>query len=112
MSRSFTVGIDFGPSFAINVIVFLGSGQSPVEWGEIPYIRSFIRSFVRPPPSGPSSQVLGPANQPAGPQASGLVSWAAGLAGGPQAWLVGLRHGWIAQMGGRTDGGMFLLDVS
>ena len=39
---------------------FLGSGpdrgQSPVEWGDFPYFRSFVCPFVRPPPSGQSSQ--------------------------------------------------------
>ena len=39
---------------------FLGSGpdrgQSPVEWGDFPSVRTSVRPSVRPPPLGPKSQ--------------------------------------------------------
>ena len=56
----------FFPFFSFS---FLGSGpdrgQSPVEWGDFPFVRSsvhpFVRSSVRPsPPRGPKSQPVRP----------------------------------------------------
>ena len=62
---------------------FLGSGpdrgRSPVEWGDFPSVRSFVRTYV--PPSGPSQPASQPASQP---QASGMAGWASGLAGWPR----------------------------
>ena len=60
--------------------LFLGSGpdreRSPVEWGDFPFVRSFVRPSVRssvPPPRGPKSQPGRPQSQPAS-QASEPVS--------------------------------------
>ena len=54
---------------------FLGSGpdrgRSPVEWGEIPYVRPSVRPSVRPyvpPLAGPQTLLAGPQTPPAGPQ--------------------------------------------
>ena len=51
-------------------------GRSPVEWGDFPYVRSFVRSFIRtsvPPPLGhtarPQAQPARPDAQPATPEA-------------------------------------------
>ena len=49
-------------SFWVKVGLKRGSGpdrgRSPVEWGDFPFVRSFVRSSVClfVPPSGPSSQ--------------------------------------------------------
>ena len=42
-------------------------GRSPVEWGDFPFVRTYVRTSVRPP--------LWP---------SGLAGWASGLAGWPR----------------------------
>ena len=59
-------------------------GQSPVEWGDFPFVRPYVRLYIHPsiPPSGPSSQ-----------------AWLAG----PQAWLAGPQAGLDGPEGG-TDG--------
>ena len=45
-------------ALTLSSVRFLGSGpdrgQSPVEWGDFPYVRPSVRPYV--PPSGPSSQ--------------------------------------------------------
>ena len=102
---------------------FLGSGpdrgRSPVEWGDFPFVRSFVRPFVRPPlwaiqpglrpsqpglrPSQPGLRPSQPGlrpSQPASQPASGFRDGWLGLRPG---WL-GLRPGWMAQRGERTDG--------
>ena len=79
--------------------LFLGSepdrGQSPVEWGDFPYVHLFVRWFVcRYPPLGHPAR---PVDQPARPEALGLRPGWLGLRPG---WL-GLRPGWMAQRGER-----------
>ena len=79
-------------------------GQSPVEWGDFPFVRSSVRMFVCPPlwaiqpglrPSQPGLRPSQPDLRPSQP-----ASQASGFRPG---WL-GLRPGWIAQGGnGRTD---------
>ena len=78
---------------------FLGSGpdrgRSPVEWGEIP----FVRPFVRPPrglsqAQGGSSQVLGGPRQALEGQIQVLGGPSQGLGGQGQA-LEGLSQAWV-----------------
>ena len=63
-------------SFWVKVGLKRGSGpdrgQSPVEWGDFPFVRSSVRPSVRSPPSGLAGW------------ASGLAGWASGLAGWPR----------------------------
>ena len=75
-------------------------GQSPLEWGEIPY----VRTSVHPPLdllAGPQAPLAGPQAPLAGPQAP-LTGPQAPLAGpqaslaGPQASLEGLIPIWEA----------------
>ena len=84
---------------------FLGSGpdrgQSPVEWGEIPFVHLFVRPSVPPSgwpsnptgwpldpvgwPSDPSSWPSDPSSQPSDPssRASDPSSWPSGSEGQP-----------------------------
>ena len=63
-------------------------GQSPVEWGDFPFVPPSVHLSV--PPSGPSSQAW-----LAGPQA-----WLAG----PQAWLDGPEGGTYVCRDKQTNG--------
>ena len=90
-------------------------GQSPVEWGDFPYVCPYVRPYVRlsvrpplwaiQPGLRPSQPVLRPSqpglrsSQPAKSQASGMAGLASDLAG----WASGLA-GW--RRGGGTDGRM------
>ena len=74
-------------------------GRSPVEWGDFPFVRRFIRPSVRPfPPLGqpamPQAWLAGPHTWLSGPQ-----TWLAG----PQAWLAG-PQAWLAGPEGGTNG--------
>ena len=92
-------------------------GQSPVEWGDFPFVRSFVRSSVCPSPpsraqeparqtSEPARQASEPARQASEPLRPGwLALRPAWLAPRPD-WL-GLRPAWLAlrpSRGGRMDG--------
>ena len=81
---------------------FLGSGpgrgRSPVEWGDFPSFRLFVRLFVRPSPpawlGGPQTRLRGPQTRLGGPQIwlGGPQVWLGGpqtWLGGPQTWLGG-----------------------
>jgi len=82
-------------------------GRSPVEWGDFPFVRSYVRTYVRPPlwaiqpglrPSQPGLRPSQPGlrpSQPASQPASGFRDGWLGLRPG---WL-SLRPGWIAQRG-------------
>ena len=80
------------------VFLFLGSGpergQSPVEWGDFPFVRpfvsSFVRSFVLPPLEGPRASQAGFRASQAGLRArqAGLRARQAGLRAS-EAWLAG-----------------------
>ena len=59
------------------------------------FVRPSIRSLPLGHPARCEAQLAG--------WSSDLASWASGLAGGPQAWLVGLRPGRIAH-GGTNKG--------
>ena len=52
---------------------FLGSGpdrgRSPVEWGEIPYVRPYVRTSIRPSPPALLALQAGPQTPLAGPKA-------------------------------------------
>ena len=67
-------------------------GQSPVEWGDFPYVRPSIRPSVCPSVCPSICPSVPPPGWLAGPQA-----WLAG----PQAWLDGPEGG---RTDGRTDG--------
>merc|ERR1712002_354681 len=93
---------------------FLGSGpdrgRSPVEWGDFPSVRSYVRSsvhsFVRPsapPPLGkparPEAHPARPEAQPARPEAQPASQPSLRL----QAWLDGPKGG-NGRTNGRTNG--------
>ena len=80
-------------------------GQSPVEWGDFPSVRSSVRPFVRP---SPPLWAIQPGLRPSQP---GLRPSQPSLK--PETWLagwLGLRPGWMARRGGdgqtneRTNG--------
>ena len=78
---------------------FLGSGpvrgQSPVEWGDFPFICPSVRPF---PPLGFPAR---PEAQPARPEAYGwLAGWASDLA----VWALGMA-GWASGLAGWPGGG-------
>ena len=66
-------------------------GQSPVEWGDFPYVRTSVRPYIRTfarlfvrtslpwaiqPGLSPSQPGLRPSQPASQPQASGLAGWA------------------------------------
>ena len=117
-------------------LVFLGSGpdreRSPVEWGDFPSIRLYVRPSIRPyvPPSRaqeparqaskPASQASEPARQASEPLRPGWLALRPGWLALRPAWLamrpawlalrpdwLGLRPAWLAfgpSRGERTDG--------
>ena len=94
---------------------FLGSGpdrgQSPVEWGDFPFVRTYVCTSVRPPLWAirpglrPSQPGLRPSQPGLRPSQTGLrpSQPASQVSGFRDGWL-GLRPGWMAQRGERTDG--------
>ena len=97
------------------VSYFLGSGpnrgRSPVEWGDFPFVRPFVRLFVRssPPlghPARPEAQPARPEAQPAWSEAQ-PARYEAQPASQPslrlQAWLDGPEVGTDGQMDERME---------
>ena len=91
-------------------------GQSPVEWGDFPSVRSFVRPPLWASQPGlrqsqpglrPSQPGLRPSQPASQPQASGLAGWASGLAG----WASGLA-GWPRGGNGRTDRRTYVRKIS
>ena len=81
-------------SYFIAFFSFLGSGpnrgQSPVEWGDFPFVRPFVPSFVRPTLEGPRASQAGLRASHAGLRAS--KAWLAGYEArlaGSEAYLAG-----------------------
>ena len=76
----------FGTFWAFLGARFLGSGpgrgRSPVEWGEILFVRPFARLSFHPSPPSPQTLLGGPQASPTGPQTSPA---------GPQIPLAGLE---------------------
>ena len=109
---------------------FLGSGsdrgQSPVEWGDFPYVRTSVHPSVHPPLEGPRASQVGfrpiqpglRASQASEPLRPGWLALRPAWLALKPAWLalrpawLGLRPAWLALgpsrglIDGRTDGWM------
>ena len=83
---------------------FLGSGpgrgRSPVEWGDFPSVRTYVRPYVRPSPLEPAHRPSDLAGRP-----SDLAGRPSDLAG---SWI-GFKPGWGALqtwLGGQSGTGL------
>ena len=98
-------------------------GQSPIDWGDFPFVRPFVCLSVHPPLRAkeparqtldPSRQASEPARQASEPLRPGWLAMSTGWLALRPAWLVlkpawlGLRTAWLAPrpFGGITDGWM------